>query len=220
MNMSIPATSVAQCLLVISEDNSSAWRTLVKFETEFQSLLNVDGDYQKTLLRTVVAGIMSNVPVLSMQNLVRIIEALSRTININHRTILNDITSRIPLTGIANVQPIEVIDEEMQEESDADASLRRLKDDQPTELDKEIKLVEFLLSAQRISAEILSNICTPEDDEMYEDVEDNSDAESVHDYDMAQQQNGNQPTADKIPVEVSEAVKSYQVVEKVSNLRA
>lgn len=166
-------------------------------------------------MRTVVAGIMSNVPVLSMQNLARIIEALSRTLNVNHRTILNDITSKIPLED-NNVQPIEVIDEEMQVESDADASLRRLKDDQPSGIDAEVKLVEYLLSAQRISAEILSNICTPDDDEMYEDVEDNSDVESVHDYDMAQQQNGNQPTADKIPVEVSEAVKSHQIVEKVS----
>lgn len=71
----ILAITVGQCLLVISEDNATAWRVLSNFSTEFQSLLKVDGDFQATILRTVVAGIMSNVPVLRMQHFKEIIEA-------------------------------------------------------------------------------------------------------------------------------------------------
>lgn len=159
---------------------------------------------------------MSNVPVLLMQNLTGIIEALSKTIAINHRTVLNEITSKLPLNDDSKSLQIEVMDEEMTEESDVDASLRRLKEELPSELDQEVKLIGYLLSAQRISAEVLSNICTPDDEDMNTDVDDKSDAESVQDYDVAQQQNGNRLTADKIPLEVAEAVKAHQIVEKVN----
>ncbi|CRK86711.1 CLUMA_CG000544, isoform A [Clunio marinus] len=211
------AISVGQCLLVISEDNAAAWKVLIDHNSDFQNLLKIDGDFQIVMLRTLVAGIISNVPALLMQNLKLVIEALSKTIEINHRTVLNEITSKLPLNETDGPQ-IEVIDEEMAEESEADASFRRFKEECPTELDNEIKNVAYLLSAQRISSEVLSNICTPEDDEgMDEDFDDKSDAESVHDYDVTQQaqQNGNQVGGDKIPVEIAEAIKAHQVVEKL-----
>lgn len=95
----------------------------------------------------------------------------------------------------------------------ADASLRRLQEDQPTEIGMEVKLAGYLLSAQRMSAEILSNICNPDEDSMSEDFDDKSDAESVHDYDVSG--NITQTKADKIPVEMAEAIKAHQIVEKV-----
>ena len=156
---------------------------------------------------------MSNVPVLLMQNLTGIIEALSKTIAINHRTVLNEITSKLPLANESKPLQIEVMDEEMTEESEADASLRRLKEELPSELEQEVKFIGYLLSAQRISAEVLSNICTPDDEDI--EVDDKSDAESVQDYDITQQQNGNRLVADKIPLEIAEAVKAHQIVEKV-----
>lgn len=69
------AISVGQCLLVISEDNATAWRVLKRFSSDLQSLLKIDGDFQSVILRTVVAGIMSNVPELQMQHFKEIIEA-------------------------------------------------------------------------------------------------------------------------------------------------
>lgn len=201
---------------MISEDNSVAWKILANYGPDFQNLLKADGDFQKVMLRTTVAGIMSNVPVLLMQNLTGIIEALSKTIAINHRTVLNEITSKLPFNEAKPIQ-IEVMDEEMNEQSEADASLRRLQDNAPTELEQEVKFVGYLLSAQRISAEVLSNICTPDEDDISDEVDDRSDAESVQDYDNAQVQNGNRVSADKIPVEVAEAIKAHQIVEKVSH---
>lgn len=167
------------------------------------------------MLRTLVAGIMSNVPALLMQHLTEIIEVLAKAIEVNHRSVLNELTSKLPFNG-STAPPVEVIDEEMNDETDADASLRRLKDEMPTAIEQEVKFVGYLLSAQRMSAEILSNICTPDDEETNEDIDDRSDAESVHDYEVGQQQNGNHIAEDKIPVEVSEAINAHQVVEKVN----
>jgi hypothetical protein len=155
----------------------------------------------------------SNVPVLLMQNLREIIEALGKTLDVNHRSVLNAITSKFPLASEA--PQIDVIDDEMNEESEADGALRRYRDDQPTELEQELKLVGYLLSAQRMAAEILSNICTPDDDNGLEDIDDKSDAESVQDYETGAQLMQNNLSADKIPIEVAEAIKANQIVEKV-----
>lgn len=179
--------------------------------------MRIEGDFKAVILRTVVAGITSNVPVLAMQNLSLIMDALSKTLEINHRTVLNEITSRLPLNENENsATPVEILDDEMNEETEEEASVRRLREDMPTTLEKDVKDIGYLLSAQRIAAEILTNICSNEDSEANEDMEDDlSEAESVHDYDITEQPNGN-IVGDKIPVEVSEAVKAHKIVEKVS----
>ena len=147
-------------------------------------------------------------------------DALSKTLEINHRTILNEITSRLPLNEDESQRaaPVEIVDDEMNEETEAEASTRRLRENMPTSLEKDVTEIAYLLSAQRIAAEILTNICSNEESEINEEMEDDlSEAESVHDYDTSEQsQNGN-VTGDKIPVEVSEAVKAYKIVEKVRN---
>lgn len=217
---------MGQCLLVISEDNPVAWKVLADYGTVFQDLMRIDGDYKATILRTVAAGITSNVPVLSLQNLSLIMDVLSKALEINHRTVLNEITSRLPLSEEERQQdsaaPMEVIDDEMNQESEAEATTRRLREDMPTELEKNVKDIGYLLSAQRIAAEILTNMCSSEDSEMNDDIDDDiSGSESVHDYDIADQQqqaqNGN-TVGDKIPVEISEAVKAHGIVEKVNVL--
>lgn len=213
---SILAISVGQCLLVISEDNPTAWRILSEYGTVFQDLMRIEGDFKAVILRTVAAGITSNVPVLAMQNLSLIMDALTKTLEINHRTVLNEITSRLPLNENENhAAPVEIVDDEMNEETEEEASARRLREDMPTAIEKDVKEIGYLLSAQRIAAEILTNICSNEDSETNEDMEDDlSEPESVHDYDTNEQPNGT-IAADKIPVEVSEAVKAHKIVEKV-----
>lgn len=214
-------------MLVISEDNPTAWKVLADYGTVFQDLMKIEGDYKATILRTVAAGITSNVPVLSLQNLSLIMDVLSKALEINHRTVLNEITSRLPLSEEERQQdsaaPMEVIDDEMNQESEVEATTRRLREDMPTELEKNVKEVGYLLLAQRIAAEILTNMCSSEDSEMNDDMDDDiSGSESVHDYDIADQQqiqNGN-IVGDKIPIEISEAVKAHGIVEKVNNYNA
>lgn len=218
-DLSFSAISTAQCLLVISEDNPAAWRILAEFVSVFQNVLKLEGtDYKTVILRTVVAGVASNVPALSIQCLNPIIETLSKTIEIDHRQVLNELTSRLPLNEneVEKPTPVEIVDDEMGEESEADASARRLREDLPTELENDIKNVGYLLSAQRTAAEILTNICSSEGSESKDEMEDISDAESVHDYDINECQNGNGICEDKIPVEMTEAIKAHKIVEKVS----
>ena len=203
-------------MLVISEDNPVAWKVLSEYVSVFQNLLTLNGDYKAVILRTVAAGIASNVPVLSMQCFHSIIDALSKTFDINHRQVLNELTSRLPLNEEGQQPQVEIIDDEMGDnETEADATTRRLREDLPSELEVDIRDVGYLLSAQRIAAEILTNICSPEGSESKDEMDDLSDAESVHDYDMSDHQNSNEICDFKIPVELTEAVKSHNIVEKV-----
>lgn len=108
---------------------------------------------------------MANVPALLMPNLNKILFALSKTIDISHRQILGKVTSEVPLNETENLPPMEIITDDITEveETDEAASLRRRKDELPTEQELQVKNVGSLLSAQRIASEVLSNICTPDD---------------------------------------------------------
>lgn len=60
-----------------------------------------------------------------MQNLRQIISALGKTLEINHRSVLNTLTSKLPLES--EPPKIEVLDDEMNEESEVGDNLRQLK---------------------------------------------------------------------------------------------
>lgn len=211
----ILAISVGQCLLVVSEDNPSSWKTFAKFGNDLKNILKIDQNIQAAMLVTSVAAIMANIPELRAQYFKDIIEALGKVLEINHRVLLNELTSKLPLNG---EQPtnLEVIDEEMTEETEDEASLRRLKEDLPTDLDKEKKMIGNLLSAQRIVVEVISNICTNDDDDDSKANsirDDDSDSDSVHDFEV----NGDeqQLTANTIPIEIVEIIKAHEIVSKI-----
>lgn len=181
---------------------------------DLKNVLSIDQNVQAAMLVTSVAAIMANVPELRAQFLKDIIEALSKVLDINHRTLLNEITSKLPLNNEQQSNNVELIDEEMTDETEDDAAIRRLKEDLPSDLDVEKKTIGNLLSAQRIAVEVISNICTNDDEEIKSEmIDDDSDAESVHDYEV----NGGeqQVSADKIPVEIVEAIKAHQIVSKI-----
>lgn len=168
------AVAVAQCLLVISEDNSTAWRLLSNYGQELVSLLSATStefDEAAILLSTLVAGIVSNVPALSGAHLGAILVTLSRTLDVNHRALLGDLTSSLPLAGGRRKEnEIFVTDdppEAMEEESEAAASARRRRQDLPSVLEVRTKHVGWLLDAQRVAAEITTNICSVGDDGKY-----------------------------------------------------
>lgn len=106
------AVSVAQCLLVVSEDNPTAWRVFNDFTTEFVAILqSTSDDYNESLLRTLMAGIMSNVPVMAESYQMQIIHCLGSTLNINHRKILGDLTSSEELLKDCDDSGLEVLDD-------------------------------------------------------------------------------------------------------------
>lgn len=160
------AVAVAQCLLVISEDNPIAWRVLVHFAQDIVSLIsNVESNEKTIVLRTVAAAILSNVPSLSTMHIHLIFSTLNQALDINHRTLLGKLTSSLSLDEKdENALHIEVAgDDQMEEETDAEASVRRRKQDLPTEQDIEIKNVAWTLEAQRIAAETITNLCSTDE---------------------------------------------------------
>lgn len=168
------AIAVAQCLLVISEDNSTAWRLLSNHTPELISLLAISSaspfEEASLLLSTLVAGIVTNVPVISGAHLNPIFKSLERTLDVNHRAILGDLTSSLPLTGGSKKSEIFVTDdppEAMEEETEAAASARRRRQDLPSALEIQTKHIGWLLEAQRVAAEIITNICSADDEGEY-----------------------------------------------------
>lgn len=160
-----PAIAVGQCLLVISEDNPVAWRILNQFSQELIFLLSVDDSPQTILLRTLAAAILSNVPALASAHINPIFSTLTAALDINHRQLLGKLTSSLPLTD--NDPQIEVIDEQMDEETDEEASARRRRQDLPTATDVESEEVGWVLEAQRIAAETVTNLSSSNDDGMH-----------------------------------------------------
>ncbi|XP_055540674.1 HEAT repeat-containing protein 3-like [Wyeomyia smithii] len=212
------AIAVAQCLLVISEDNSASWRVLSNFGSELSSLLTLEGDNPNVLLRTVSAGIIANIPALSANYSGQLFIAISKTLEINHRSALGSVTSSLPLLSHKNVADLEVLDDApMEEESAQQSHQRRRRDDMPSEVELEVRNMGWLLQAQRIAAEILTNICSTDEEEWQDDMDDEnlSDAESVHDYDTDNGPNDSLQNTDKLPVEVLDAIKSLGLVEKL-----
>lgn len=158
---------MAQCLLVISEDNPIAWCVLNNSAQELVSLVvNVDENEQNIVLRTVAAAVLSNVPSLSTIYIKPIFDALNQALTINHRVLLGKLTSSIPLNGNGNRNSIEVevTADEIGEETDEEATMRRRKQDLPSEYDVQVKNVCWMLEAQRIAAETITNLCSSDDD--------------------------------------------------------
>lgn len=165
--MNFAAVAVAQCLLVISEDNPVSWRVLNNFAQDIASLItNIERTQQNIVLRTVAAATLSNVPNLSMTYINQIFDTLNQALDINHRTLLGQLTSSIPLDQekLESCVDVEVAaEEQMEEESEEQATSRRRRQDLPTERDIEIKHIAWVLEAQRIAAETITNICSSDD---------------------------------------------------------
>lgn len=158
---------MAQCLLVISEDNPVAWRVLNHSAQDIVALItNIERNERNIVLRVVAAAILSNVPSLSTMYINQIFDTLNQALDINHRTLLAKLSSEIPLndTNENSANSGEAAEDQMEEETEEEARQRRRKQDLPTEYDIEVKHVGWVLEAQRISAETITNLCSSDED--------------------------------------------------------
>lgn len=152
--------------MVISEDNAIAWRVLNHFAEDVVSIItNGENMEQTTMLRTVVAAVLTNVPSLSTTYMGQIFNTLHQTLSINHRVALGKLTSLIPLNENDDQSKIdvEVSDDRMEEETEQEAAKRRRAQDLPSEYDSEAKYVGWILESQRIAAETITNICSSDE---------------------------------------------------------
>lgn len=151
--------------MVITENNPNAWGVLNNSSQELQSLLSITEEgHAYTLLSTLAAAICANIPAFLASHSNLIFLTLSKTLNINHRTILGHISSVIPLNVNRNELFVTEDSNAMEDETDAQASLRRRKQDSPSEIDMEVRNVGWLLEAQRMGAETITNICSADDE--------------------------------------------------------
>lgn len=161
------AVAVAQCLLVISEDNPVAWRVLDQFAQDVLAIItNGEHTEQTSMLRTVAAAILCNVPSLSTTYIGHTLNTLHQTLSINHRMALGKLTSMIPLNGNDDENKIDIevsADDRMEEETESEAKKRRRIQDLPSEYDLEVKTVAWILESQRIAAETITNICSSDE---------------------------------------------------------
>lgn len=228
--------------MVISEDNPVAWRVLNHSAQDIVALItNTERNEQSIVLRTVAAAILSNVPSLSTMYINQIFDTLNKALDVNHRMLLNKLTSSIPShdanENSSNIA--EPAEELMEEETEEDATQRRRKQDLPTEYDIEVKHVGWVIEAQRIAAETITNLCSSDENGIFcfhleemnifypriftcsldgnpLDDDDLSDAESVHDYDKdSSNSSGSGVQGDKLPIEILEPIKSLGLVEKL-----
>lgn len=227
------SVAVAQLLLIVSEDNSSTWRAFHDAEPVLVALMGLtvaENDFGAVLLRTLATGIVANVPALAQQHLAQVMVGVDRPFNENHRQLLNGLSSDIPLVEHAQRFETEIRTDDMDTGDMADddddevtvAARRRERDaEQAAEVALRVKNVGYLLEAQRVAAEILTNICSAEEekgsgaaggcgaaDEMSED-----EGEEVQDYEPVEGEES--VVADKLPVEMLEAIRSLHLVEKL-----
>lgn len=87
----------------------------------------------------------------------------------NHRTLLAKLTSSIPFDASDddNGLEVEMNDDQMEQETEENATARRRRQDLPTEHDIQIRNVGWTLEAQRIAAETITNLCSIDDDGMF-----------------------------------------------------
>jgi len=121
---------------------------------------------------------------------------LSTTLDVDHRKALNDFTSNISL------------DEAIETRTQHEQAL------------KSVTVVQYLLDAQKIAVELLTNMCSDDDtdeDAMDQDLSDNSSDDPFSDSSLSHEEGIS--TAEKIsvsvPSEVHELIVSGQLVEKI-----
>lgn len=129
-------------------------------------MTNIEQPEQNVLLRTVTAAVLSNVPSLSTTYVNQIFLTLNQTLDINHRILLGKLTSSIPLKSSEEEDTVGVEiapEDQMEQETDEDATDRRRKQDLPSVYDIEVKCVGWTLVAQRIAAETITNMCSSDE---------------------------------------------------------
>uniref|UniRef100_A0A0A1XJ21 HEAT repeat-containing protein 3 n=1 Tax=Zeugodacus cucurbitae TaxID=28588 RepID=A0A0A1XJ21_ZEUCU len=213
------AISVAQCLLVVSEGNQKIWNALTQHVPEILSLLNITGSYGHQYLRTLGAGILSNVPALSAAYTCNILNSISETLEIDNQEALSNVLTNHGEND--QNESISVLDFNVEmeevEETEESAALRRRQQELPTPAEIAMKEVGNLLDAHRVAAEIITNLVSNDEEEWVDtDGDDASEGEGVIDYEYESANgNGNIQNEDKLPEALVEIIKSLGIIEKL-----
>ncbi|XP_077982591.1 HEAT repeat-containing protein 3-like [Glandiceps talaboti] len=167
MELGIPA---AQCLHVVTEENSSAAHILSTPEMLSlleNNLMSSGITYQYSLLRVLVAGtlynIRSSIPSSSQScTLQAIVKVLSQTLDVDCIQAVGRLVSHLGAANGVNCSS-------SHEDTAAQMVTEATKDSK--EAEEQINDIKCLVTSQQVALEITSNICVPDDDDDDDDWE-------------------------------------------------
>lgn len=188
----------AQCMLTLSEDNPLAISELKKHEEPLLSLLKLDKDEEKkdvssiVLLKTLVGGILMNVVTSDDESShvsCQVGVTLSNTLAIDHRKLLNEASSSVPLNS------------------------KTLSGDS----EKKFNELRRYFSAQQQALEILANICSDDQQDSLADDDENYDSDPAEDENefVDDAMSMDKFYTSTLPIELTEVFSSEKIVEKV-----
>ncbi|KAH8380704.1 hypothetical protein KR009_011053 [Drosophila setifemur] len=205
------AITVAQLVLVVSENNSSSWNLLASAGV-LPELLGIPAENHGVLyLSALAAGILCNVPACAAAHTREILNSLDRLLNIDTKSQLLSCKSHIQSSLLKNDVPLLEISMETEEVVQSE-SVSQLKTNQ-SEVETALKNLEHLLDAQRLVAEIITNLGSSDEQSNWDSSSDQSDAESVADYDMEEESAGSRGC--ELPINFLETIKLNNVVHKL-----
>ncbi|XP_015593716.1 HEAT repeat-containing protein 3 [Cephus cinctus] len=194
------SVAAAQCILTLSEDNPAAITELKQHEISLMSLMDLqcnkeDPSSETMLLRTLAGGILMNVSnsFSTEDNTYRVVckvaTMISEVLATDHRTLLNNLTSALPL--------------------DKNALSRTTE--------KKLQDARKILAALQQALEILANLCSEDQDtEVDSDLEDSDPVEEDVEYmeeDIANDKSIG--IGSSLPVEVLEILTGSNLIRKV-----
>ncbi|XP_016953953.1 uncharacterized protein LOC108027176 [Drosophila biarmipes] len=205
------AISVAQLLLVVSESNTSSWNVLASSNI-LQELLAVPAENHAQLyLNALAAGILCNVPACSAAHTREILNSLDELLSIDAQAQILSCKNEIQNAKSKDEVPVLDISmdtEEMTESQSANQS-------KPNQCDADAALtnLEHLLDAQRLVAEIITNLGSSDDQSNWDSDSNQSETESVADYEMGDE--ATDSGTGGLPANFLETIKQNKVIEKL-----
>ncbi|XP_016997581.1 HEAT repeat-containing protein 3 [Drosophila takahashii] len=205
------AISVAQLVLVVSENNSSSWNVLAS-SSILPELLAVPAESHAQLyLNALAAGILCNVPACSAAHTPEILNGLDKLLSIDPQAQLLSCKNEIQNAKAKDEAPVLEISMETEEMTESQSA----NQSKPNQCDADVALknLEHLLDAQRLVAEIITNLGSSDDQSNWDSASDQSETESVADYEMEDE--ATDSGAGGLPANFLETIKQNKVVEKL-----
>ncbi|KAH8271428.1 hypothetical protein KR018_009832 [Drosophila ironensis] len=203
--------SVAQLLLVVSENNTASWNLLASAGILPELLGKAAESHGQLYLGALAAGILCNVPACSAAHSGQILSSLDRLLIIDTQSELVNSKSQIEDVKSKNEVPLLEISMETEEATEPQAVSQPKSN--PSEAELTIKNMEYLLDAQRLVAEIITNLVSSDDQSNWDSASEESETECVADYDM--DEDTAETGEDGLPPNFVETLKQNNVVQKL-----
>ncbi|EDV43175.1 uncharacterized protein Dana_GF18357 [Drosophila ananassae] len=203
--------SVAQLVLVISENNSSSWNLLASAGILPELLATPAENHGQLYLSALAAGILCNVPACSAAHTKEILNGLDPLLSIDAQAQLGNCRTQIQDVKSKNEAPVLEISMETEELTETQ-TVNEPKSGQ-SDAEAVLKDLEHLLDAQRLVAEIITNLGSSDDQSNWDSASDQSETESVADYDM--EEDAEDSGAGGLPANFVETIKLNNVVQKL-----